>query len=245
MGHFQFIWSFFPQRHSFEKRLYWTPDSISVYAIFTPNLHKNTWSGTEIHELHGTEKFSVHADLWDFTKICGDMKSDSYISIPNFIFLLSPLKNPVFSMLCGYMALRCLRTFYALLRNLSRNCRLTGLELPHGIIHWLVRDMDISVHCCFDARMTEQLLQNLGLHPALDGSRGVGMPERVHAEAFDPSLITELIQMRIIRAVFGRISCTPVDKDKVAHTNPFKFLPILNPLFFSRRKKSPSRHSVL
>ncbi len=35
--------------------------------------------------------------------------------------------------------------------------------------------MNIPIHCCFDAGMTQQLLQHFGLYAAFDRSFGVGM----------------------------------------------------------------------
>ena len=49
------------------------------------------------------------------------------------------------------------------------------LKLRHGIDQRIVCDMNIPIHCCFDAGMTQQLLQHLGLHPAFNRSCGVGM----------------------------------------------------------------------
>ena len=53
--------------------------------------------------------------------------------------------------------------------------------------------MDVTVHRCLYTCVTQQLLKNLGLHAAFDGSCGVGVAQGVHAEMLDACLITELI----------------------------------------------------
>ena len=61
--------------------------------------------------------------------------------------------------------------------------------------------MYIPVHCGLDARMPEQLLQDLWLHAALNGSCGICMPQGMNAYPLDSGLITQLVQMCVIGAV--------------------------------------------
>lgn len=49
------------------------------------------------------------------------------------------------------------------------------LKLLDGIIQRFGSHMNIPIHCCFDAGMTQQLLQHFWLHPAFNRSCGVGM----------------------------------------------------------------------
>ena len=52
------------------------------------------------------------------------------------------------------------------------------LKLPDGVIQRFGSHMNIPIHCCFDAGVTQQLLQHLRLHPAFDCTRCVGVPLR-------------------------------------------------------------------
>ena len=61
--------------------------------------------------------------------------------------------------------------------------------------------MDIAVHGGLDAGVAQELLQHLGLHSALDGAGGVGVPQGVHTEPFDPRLVAQLAQVGVIGAV--------------------------------------------
>ena len=77
--------------------------------------------------------------------------------------------------------------------------------------------MDIPIHGGFDAGMTQQLLQHLGLHPAFNRPRGVGVAQRVHTKAPNSRFVAELVEVGIIGAVFRRRTCTLIDKDKISH----------------------------
>ena len=77
--------------------------------------------------------------------------------------------------------------------------------------------MDVSVHRSLDAGVTQQLLQHLGLHPALDCPRSIGVAQGVHTEMLYTCPVTQLIQVRIIAAVLCGHSGTEVDKDKITH----------------------------
>ena len=77
--------------------------------------------------------------------------------------------------------------------------------------------MDVFVHRSLDAGVTQQLLQYLGLHPALDCPRSIGVAQGVHTEMLYTCPVTQLIQVRIIAAVLCGHSGTKVDEDKVAH----------------------------
>ena len=76
--------------------------------------------------------------------------------------------------------------------------------------------MYIPVHCGLDARMSEQLLQDLWLHAALNGSCGICMPQGMNAYPLDSGLITQLVQMCVIGAVLDRLPGPVVDKDQIA-----------------------------
>ena len=91
------------------------------------------------------------------------------------------------------------------------------LKLTDCLEERLVRYMNISVHCGFDASMTQQLLQNLWRHPPLDGAGGIGMPERVHTAVLDPRSITQRVQVCVIAAVLRWHSRALADKHQVFH----------------------------
>lgn len=65
-----------------------------------------------------------------YMRLHGDTEKGSYISIPNFIFPLSPLKNPVFSILCGFcgfdvyalLLIKLLLILILLVLNLKKGC---------------------------------------------------------------------------------------------------------------------------
>ena len=94
--------------------------------------------------------------------------------------------------------------------------------------------MNIPVHGHFQAGMAEELLQGLGLHPAFDGSGGIGVAKSVHTEPPDSSFITELVQMGIIGAVLVRHTRAEVDKNKVFHVEAL-FLLLILPLVCVRQ----------
>ena len=67
------------------------------------------------------------------------------------------------------------------------------LKLLDGIIQRFGSHMNVPIHCCFDAGMTQQFLQHLRLHTAFDCSCSIGMSQGVHTKVFDPCFIAELI----------------------------------------------------
>ena len=67
------------------------------------------------------------------------------------------------------------------------------LKLLDGIIQRFGSHMNIPIHCCFDAGMTQQFLQHLRLHTAFDCSCSIGMSQGVHTKVLDPRFVAELI----------------------------------------------------
>ena len=57
--------------------------------------------------------------------------------------------------------------------------------------------MDVSVHRCFYTCVTKQLLQHLGLRPAFDCTRCIGVSQSVHTESPNPCLIAQLVKVGI------------------------------------------------
>ena len=80
--------------------------------------------------------------------------------------------------------------------------------------------MNVPIHCCFDAGMTQQFLQHLRLHTAFDCSCSIGMSQGVHTKVFDPCFIAQFVKVGIIGTVLCRFSCSPVDKNKITHDKP-------------------------
>ena len=92
------------------------------------------------------------------------------------------------------------------------------LKLFDGVGQGIIRDMDIAVHGCFDAGMTEQPLQDFRQHSAFNRTGRIGVSQSVHTKPLDLSLIAEFVQMRVIGTVFGRFSGTIIDKHQISHT---------------------------
>ena len=63
--------------------------------------------------------------------------------------------------------------------------------------------MDIAIHGGFDARMTEQPLQDFRHDPAYNCARGVGVPQSVHTEPLDSRFIAQFVQVGIIGDVLA------------------------------------------
>ena len=78
--------------------------------------------------------------------------------------------------------------------------------------------MDIAIHGGFDARMTEQPLQDFRHDPAFNRASGIGVPQSVHTEPIDFRLIAQFVQVGIIGAVFVRLAGAVVDKHQIPHT---------------------------
>ena len=100
--------------------------------------------------------------------------------------------------------------------------RCAGFEEAYRLVKRLLGHVDVSVHCGFDTRMSQEFLQCLGRNTSLDCSRGIGMAKRVHAEATDTGFITELVEVCIIGTVLRRFTGSPVDEDKLSHIK-FRF----------------------
>lgn len=77
--------------------------------------------------------------------------------------------------------------------------------------------MNISVHCRFDAGVSQQLLQDFRRNAALNGACCVGVPQCVHTEMLDADLIAQFVQMCVVGTVFDRLPCAKVDKDQLSH----------------------------
>lgn len=83
--------------------------------------------------------------------------------------------------------------------------------------------MNVPIHRRFDAGMTEQFLQHFWLHPAFDCTRCIGVAQSVHTESPDSCLIAQFVKVGIIGTVLCRFPGTPVDKNKITHTQACSF----------------------
>ena len=72
--------------------------------------------------------------------------------------------------------------------------------------------MNIAVHSGRDTGVTQKLLQDLGLHSALNGAGSVCMAQSVHTESLDPCIVAQLVEVSVIGAVLGGHSGAPVDE---------------------------------
>ena len=77
--------------------------------------------------------------------------------------------------------------------------------------------MNIAVHSGRDTGVTQQLLQNFGLHSAFNGAGGVCMTQSVHTESLDPCIVAQLVEVSVIGAVLGGHSGAPVDEHQITH----------------------------
>lgn len=109
-----------------------------------------------------------------------DMKKGSCITIPNFICTHSPSIFLDFQGVSAFGVLAVtpfLHHFRIWLYWISSDYTIL-LKLLDGIIQRFGSHMNIPIHCCFDAGMTQQLLQHLRLHTAFNRSCSIGMPLR-------------------------------------------------------------------
>ena len=75
--------------------------------------------------------------------------------------------------------------------------------------------MDIAIHRGFDACVAQEFLQHLRRHTTLDGTGGIGVTQGMHTKTLDASLVTQLVEVGVIGTVFGGLSGTPIDEDKI------------------------------
>ena len=117
------------------------------------------------------------------------------ISIPNFICTHSPSIFLDFQGVSAFGVLAVtpfLHHFRIWLYWISSDYTIL-LKLLDGIIQRFGSHMNIPIHRCFDAGVTQQLLQRLGLYAAFNRSCGVGMSQGVHTKVLDPRFVAELI----------------------------------------------------
>ena len=118
-----------------------------------------------------------HAVLRTFIEVYRFMKKGQFITIPNFICTHSPSIFLDFQGVSAFGVLAVtpfLHHFRIWLYWILSDYTIL-LKLLDGIIQRFGSHMNIPIHCCFDAGMTQQLLQHLGLYAAFNRSCGVGM----------------------------------------------------------------------
>ncbi len=71
--------------------------------------------------------------------------------------------------------------------------------------------------------MTQQLLQHFGLHPVFDCTRCIGVAQSAHTEFFNSCFVAWLVKVGIIGTALRWLSCSPVDKNKITHTQARSF----------------------
>ena len=127
-------------------------------------------------KLCGVESFQS-GRIWRYIGIYGDTLLPASPSIPNFICTHSPSIFLDFQGVSAFGVLAVtpfLHHFRIWLYWILSDYTIL-LKLLDGIIQRFGSHMNIPIHCCFDAGMTQQFLQHLRLHPAFDRSCGVGM----------------------------------------------------------------------
>ena len=129
--------------------------------------------------------------IWRYVDIYEDSWQVETPTIPNFICTHSPSIFLDFQGVSAFGALAVtpfLHHFRIWLYWISSDYTML-LKLLDGIIQRFGSHMNIPIHCCFDAGMTQQLLQHLGLYAAFDCMRCIGVAQGVHTEFFNSCLV--------------------------------------------------------
>ena len=141
------------------------------------------------------EKACSRKDLRAFMLLYRFMKSGQILPIPNFICTHSPSIFLDFQGVSAFGVLAVtpfLYHFRIWLYWISSDYTIL-LKLLDGIIQRFGSHMNIPIHCCFDAGMTQQLLQHFGLYAAFNRSCGVSVAQSMHTKVLDPRFVAELI----------------------------------------------------
>ena len=140
-------------------------------------------------------KQRIYENILRFLENYRYIKSTAEATIPNFICTHSPSIFLDFQGVSAFGVLAVtpfLHHFRIWLYWISSDYTIL-LKLLDGIIQRFGSHMNIPIHCCFDAGMTQQLLQHLRLHTAFNRSCSVGMSQGVHTKVLDPRFVAELI----------------------------------------------------
>ena len=85
------------------------------------------------------------------------------------------------------------------------------LKLLDGVIRRFGSHMNVPIHCCFDAGMTQQLLQHLRLHPAFNRSCSIGVPLRYNNDKQKKPLFSR--GLSVCRLLFNSFSKLKIDEN--------------------------------
>ena len=77
--------------------------------------------------------------------------------------------------------------------------------------------MDVFVHRRLDTGVPQQLLQDLGLHAALNRAGSIRMAQRVHPKGSNAGFFAQLIEVGVIGTVLNRFTGAIVYKDQIVH----------------------------
>ena len=141
------------------------------------------------------EKACSRKDLRAFMLLYRFMKSGQILPIPNFICTHSPSIFLDFQGVSAFGVLAVtpfLHHFRIWLYWILSDYTIL-LKLLDGIIQRFGSHMNIPIHCCFDAGVTQQFLQHLRLHTAFNRSCSIGVAQCVHTKVFDPRFVAEFI----------------------------------------------------
>ena len=98
--------------------------------------------------------------------------------------------------------------------------------------------MDIFIHSGLDARVAQQLLEHLQLHPAFNRTGSISVSQSVHTETLDSVFITDFVKMGVIAAILTGLPVRKLIKTKSLTTSVlYKFFPN-NSAPFSQRKRA-------
>ena len=135
------------------------------------------------------------SNQWPMLFYCHPFDLSGETTIPNFICTHSPSIFLDFQGVSAFGVLAVtpfLHHFRIWLYWISSDYTIL-LKLLDGIIQRFGSHMNVPIHCCFDAGMTQQLLQHLRLHTAFNRSCSIGMSQGVHTKVLDPRFVAELI----------------------------------------------------
>lgn len=159
------------------------PHSAPIPHQFVMKVYVDAW-------IYVTEKFVNMGNIELYEGVLRYEKAD-YPPIPNFICTHSPSIFLDFQGVSAFGVLAVtpfLHHFRIWLYWISSDYTIL-LKLLDGIIQRFGSHMNIPIHCCFDAGMTQQFLQHLGLHNAFDCTRCIGVAQCVHAEFFNSCFV--------------------------------------------------------
>lgn len=152
-------------------KMRWTPVFDYLFTpISTPKWHETIWFCMKFYKLAISKNLVTmrfyglllrYIDLWKKANL------QQYL----ISFLSLPVQKPY------NFAVFCLSLYflYALFTPFLFNWRRSLLKLTYCIYQWLIRNMNISVHCCFYTCVPWKLLQHFRLYATFNRACSISM----------------------------------------------------------------------